>query len=89
LSNENQIAGLNRQISKLENEKRGFIEEMNKLNNHIEYLAHSKKQNDANSKNYEGIIAEERKKVLNANITNDKLKNEISNLKDENKKFCR
>jgi len=86
-SYENQIAGLNRHISKLENEKRNLIEEMNKLNNHIEYLAHSKKQNDANFKNYEGIIAEERKKVLNANNSNDKLRNEISNLREENKRI--
>jgi chromosome segregation ATPase len=87
LNYENHIANLNRQIAKLENEKQMLTDNVNTLNNRLEYMNHNKGKFEENNKNYEALINEERKKAIIQNSNIQKLKDEVNYLRDENSRI--
>ncbi len=84
LNYENHNLKLQKQIAKLENEKKELEEIIHNLKNQIEYLNHLNKKKEFDMNNLELILVDERKKLHNLDCQNKKLKDEKEKLVSEN-----
>jgi chromosome segregation ATPase len=89
LNYESHIMTLQKQVAKLEGEKRSMQEAINNLNSQNAFLGHTKDRLEENIKSFENIIAEERKKMLSVTQANQMLRLEIDKLNDENRKIMK
>lgn len=84
LNYENHSLKLQKQIAKLENEKKELEEIINNLKNQIEYLNHLIKKQEFDTNNLELILVDERKKLHNLDCVVNKQKDDKEKLKLEN-----
>jgi len=84
LNYQNHNLKLQKQIAKLENEKKELEEIINNLKNQIEYLNHLNKKQEFDTNNLEFILVDERKKLHNLDCAINKFKDEKEKLKIEN-----
>jgi chromosome segregation ATPase len=89
LNYETHIMGLQKQVAKLEGDKKGLQEQINNLNSQNAFLTHTKDRLEENIKSFEDIIAEERKKMLNVTQSNQVLRLEIDKLHDDNRRMMK
>jgi len=84
LNYENHNLKLQKQIAKLESEKKEYEEIINNLKNQIEYLNHLNKKQEFDMNNLELILVDERKKMHNLDCQLNKVKDDKEKLKIEN-----
>jgi len=81
---ENHNLKLQKQIVKMENEKKELEEIINNLKNQIDYLNHLNKKQEFDMNNLELILVDERKKLHNLDCVLNKMNEDKEKLKHEN-----